>query len=91
MPSSGNYTYAVTKGNYPLAVIEAMKERGNWKQLNEEVGLEQADFFWRCNNIGLSAYDIMDSRVANSSKPFVFNHFEVIKGICQKTGLIKSL
>ena len=33
----------------------------------------------------------MDSRLANSSRPFVFNHLEVNKGICQKTGLIRSL
>jgi hypothetical protein len=59
----GAYTYAVTKGNYPMAVVEAMKARGNWKQLNEEVGLETADFFWRCNNLGISGYDAIDSRL----------------------------
>jgi hypothetical protein len=68
-----------------------MKARGNWKQLNEEVGLETADFFWRCNNLGISGYDAIDSRLSQQNKPFVFNHFEVIKGICQKTGLIRSL
>jgi hypothetical protein len=72
-------------------VNEAMKERGNWKQLNEEVGLEQADFFWRCINLGVSGYDAIDSRLSTNSKPFVFNHLEKINGICQKTGLIRSL
>jgi hypothetical protein len=91
MSEKSTYTYAVTKGNYPNAVNEAMKARGNWKQLNEEVGLEQADFFWRCNNLGIVGYDSIDNRMSLSSKPFVFNHFEVIKGICQKTGLIRSL
>jgi hypothetical protein len=81
-PSTSTFTFAVTKGNYPNTVIEAMKARGNWKQLPEDVGLEQADFFWRCNNLGITGYDAIDGRLALNSKSFVFNHFEVIKGIC---------
>lgn len=82
MSEKGTYTYAVTKGNYPNAVNVAMQARGNWKQLSEDVGLEQADFFWRCNNLGIVGYDNIDNRLAMSTRPFVFNHFEVIKGIC---------
>lgn len=78
----GIHTFAVTKGNYPATVITAMMARGNWKQISEEQGIEQADFFWRCNNVGISGYGAIDERLSVSSKPFVFNHFEVIKGIC---------
>ena len=33
----------------------------------------------------------MDDRVNSNDKPFIFNHFEVNRGICTKTMLIKSL
>jgi hypothetical protein len=42
-------------------------------------------------NLGFSGYDKVDKRLTTNSKPFIFNHFEVIRGICTKTNLIKSL
>jgi len=50
-----------------------------------------ADFFWRQVNLGFSGYDKVDKRILAKSQPFIFNHFEVIRGICTKTNLIKSL
>jgi Tubulin-tyrosine ligase family len=41
--------------------------------------------------LGFGGYDKVDKRLTASSKPFIFNHFEVIRGICTKTNLIKSL
>ena len=89
--SGGQFKFAVTKGNYPNHVIKALGDRGNWKQVTEEEAIEQADFFWRQVNLGFSGYDKVDKRLTTNSIPFVFNHFEVIRGICTKTNLIKSL
>jgi len=36
-------------------------------------------------------YHKIDKRLLHKSSPFIFNHFEVIHGICTKTNLIKSL
>lgn len=41
--------------------------------------------------MGFSGYDKVDKRLQASAKPFIFNHFEVIRGICTKTNLIKTL
>jgi hypothetical protein len=89
--SGSQFKFAVTKGNYPNHVIKALGDRGNWKQVSEEEAIEQADFFWRQVNLGFSGYDKVDKRLTTNSTPFVFNHFEVIRGICTKTNLIKSL
>ena len=92
VPSEGQFKFAVTKGNFPNHVIKALGERGNWKQVMEEdQAIETTDFFWRQVNLGFSGYDKVDKRLTTNSKPFVFNHFEVIRGICTKTNLIKSL
>lgn len=42
-------------------------------------------------NLGFSGYDKIDKRVNVQRRPIFFNHFEVIRGICTKTNLIKSL
>jgi len=82
----------VTKGNFPNHVIKALAERGNWKQVMEEdQAIDTTDFFWRQVNLGFSGYDKVDKRLSTNSSPFIFNHFEVIRGICTKTNLIKSL
>ncbi len=59
--------------------------------MSEEEAIETCDFFWRQVNLGFSGYDKVDKRLVSSTKPFIFNHFEVIRGICTKTNLIKSL
>ena len=41
--------------------------------------------------IYIQGYDKIDKRLQKDSKPFIFNHFETIRGICTKTGLIRSL
>jgi len=59
--------------------------------MEEDQAIETTDFFWRQVNLGFSGYDKVDKRLTTNTKPFVFNHFEVIRGICTKTNLIKSL
>ena len=50
------------------------------------------DFLWRQVNLGFSGYDKLDKRIKNyPEKAFLFNHFEVIRGITTKTNLVKSL
>lgn len=89
---SGNFTFAVTKGNYPVHIIKTLENRGNWRQVPDEDAIENVDFFWRQVNLGFSGYDKVDKRlIAQQGRPFIFNHFEVIRGICTKTQLIKSL
>jgi hypothetical protein len=42
--------------------------------------------------LGFSGYDKLDKRIKNhKDQPFIFNHFEVIRGITTKTNLVKSL
>ena len=42
-----NYSYAVSKGNFPCHLIECLKQRGNWTQLPEEDCVDTVDFYWR--------------------------------------------
>ena len=42
-----NFTFAVSKGNFPNHLIEQMKERGNWTQIPEEDSVDSVDFLWR--------------------------------------------
>lgn len=67
-----------------------MQARGNWKQIPEEEAVESADFYWRPVNFGFEGYHRIDKRLAQKPQ-FIFNHFEVLHGICTKTNLIKSL
>lgn len=41
--------------------------------------------------MGFQGYDKIDKRLKADPSPFIFNHFEVIRGITVKTNLIKSL
>ena len=49
------------------------------------------DFYWRQVNLGYSGYNKVDMRLRANPSPFIFNHFEVIRGITTKTNLVKSL
>ena len=91
MVDSGGFTFAISKGNYPNHVIKALEKRGNWTKIEEDDAIEQADFYWRQVNLNFVGYDRIDKRLGLSSRPLMFNHFEVIRGICTKTNLIKSL
>ncbi len=39
----------------------------------------------------MGGYDKIDKRILKDSRPFLFNHFEILRGLCTKTGLIRSL
>ena len=85
-----NY-FAVSKGNYPNHIVKALTARGNWERKDEEDWHEGIDFYWRQVNLGFQGYDKIDKRLKANPSPFLFNHFEVIRGITTKTNLVKSL
>ena len=89
--ATGRFTFAVTEGNFPCHVIENLKKRGNWSQVDKESAIQVADFFWKQINFNFKQYDELDERLDASARPFMFNHLEVNRGICTKTMLIKSL
>ena len=89
--ASGRFTFAVTEGNFPCHVIAELKKRGNWSQIDKEEAIQKANFFWKQLNFNFRSYDELDDRLEAISSPFLFNHFEVNRGICTKTMLIKSL
>ena len=68
-----------------------MKSRGNWVEVEQEEAIDHSHFLFRPVNFGHSGYLKMNNRLKFSTEPLVFNHFEVLRGICTKTGLIKSL
>jgi hypothetical protein len=79
-------------GNYPETVVDAMIRRGNWKQCKEEEAIEKCNFLWRPFNYNQEAYKRIDKRIVrNPTLPFVYNHFEILKGLVTKTGLIRSM
>ena len=70
LPRTGNFVFAVSKGNYPNHLIRCLEARGNWMQAAEEDCLEEGaapviDFYWRQVNLGFSGYDKVDKRVRN--------------------------
>jgi hypothetical protein len=63
---NSNFTFSVSKGNYPIHIVKALESRGNWKLIGEEDAIEHADFFWRQVNLGFSGYDKVDKRLSES-------------------------
>ena len=78
-------------GNYPATLRAVMNARGNWQEVPQDDAIEQCNFVFRPVNYGYQGYDKINNRLKNSNEPFIYNHFEVLKGICTKTGLIRSL
>jgi hypothetical protein len=68
-----------------------MNLRGNWKLIDEDGAIEAANLFWKQLNLTFLTYEKFDMRSNNEGVPLIFNHVEVNKGICTKTGLVRSL
>lgn len=85
------YLFYVYGGNYPETVINALHSRKNWVQCKELESIERAHFLWRPFNYSGEFYKRIDKRGASKQSPFVYNHFEVLKGLVTKSGLIRSL
>ena len=83
--------YYVYGGNYPETVFNALNERGNWQEAKEEDNIEKCHFLWRPFNYPLDGYKRIDKRIVRNPNIFIYNHFEVLKGLTTKSGLIRSL
>jgi hypothetical protein len=82
----------VLTGNYPQTIREMLKARGNWTEVEDEVeAIDSSHFMWRPCNYGSSGFEKISKRIKSNKHPFIFNHFEYIRCICTKTGLIRSL
>jgi len=57
----------------------------------ESEAIEKTNFLWRPFNYNAEYYKKIDRRITLRPSPFVFNHFEVLKGLVTKSGLIRSL
>ena len=44
---SQKYCFYVYGGNYPETVVDALVERGNWKQCAESESIEKSNLLWR--------------------------------------------
>ena len=78
-------------GNYPKTFIAVLRARGNWAEVCPEDAIDVANFLFRPVNFGLSGYAKLDARNKCTDDLLVFNHFEVLRDICTKSGLIRSL
>lgn len=85
------YKFCVMAGNYPKTLINTLRARGNWTEVSDEDAIDHAHFLFRPVNFGHSGYNKMNLRNEFYSDLLVFNHFEVLRDICTKSGLIRSL
>ena len=46
-----SYSFACGRGNFPNHIIVALKARGNWSQVAEEVAIDGCNFYWRQLNL----------------------------------------
>jgi hypothetical protein len=89
--STKPYLYYVYGGNYPETVAKALIARGNWQVGREEDNIEKCNFVWRPFNYPPEGYKRIDKRTVRNNQTFIYNHFEVLKGLTTKSGLVRSL
>ena len=101
----GNTTlyYTVFPGNGPQIIRDAMARRSTggvkWKEVGKDAVMFTSDqpinFIWKPTNFNYKLYSIIDKINAESNqaiwKQLVVNHLENIRGICTKTGLVRTL
>lgn len=87
-----DYKFIALSGNYPQSIREALKHRKNWKEIEDETeAIESAHLMWRPCNYGSSGFSKLTERKKASTFPLIYNHFEYIRCIWTKTGLVKTL
>jgi hypothetical protein len=76
-----------------------------WKEVSKDVLLfqpsdhpQQVNFIWKPTNFNYKLYSLIDKVHASSDeasgaleKQLVVNHLENLRGICTKTGLVRTL
>jgi len=73
-------------------------KRGNWEQVhrkeeNQANPFTSCQFIWKPTNLSNAGYLKLDTAVKGRPRDTiqVFNHFEVLHGLCTKTGIVGSL
>jgi|JI9StandDraft_2_1071091.scaffolds.fasta_scaffold106834_1 hypothetical protein len=90
--SSETFKFCAVSGNYPQSIKNALFARGNWEEFsNADEAVDEVNFLWRPVNFSYNGYDKIEQRTRRTPIPFIFNHFENLKGLTTKTGLIRSL
>jgi len=93
-PEGSLYLYYAYGGNYPETVANGLALRGNWVEAKEADCIEKCHFLWRPFNYPAETQKRLEKRATqrkSSNGPLVYNHFEVLKGLTTKSGLIRSL
>jgi len=86
------FQYFVYGGNYPEVIHLALKRRGNWAAVpREEDCVEKCNFVFRPFNYSKEEYKRIDKRLVRNNNPFVFNHYEYVRCLTTKSGLVRSL
>lgn len=85
------YKFHVKSGNYPQTLIDTLLARGNWSEVPEEQAVEKANFLFRPRNFGPRGYKKVNARNEFLEDILIYNHFEVLRDICTKSGLKRSL
>lgn len=83
--------FYVYGGNYPETVSRALIARGNWQESREEDNIEKCNFLWRPFNYPAEVFKRIEKRIVRNQEIFIYNHFEILKGLVTKSGLIRSL
>ena len=99
--------YTVFPGNGPQVIRDAMARRSNgkvqWKEVSKDAMMWTPDqivnFIWKPTNYNFKMYSIIDKILSQSfnystavaERQLCVNHLENIRGICTKTGLVRTL
>jgi hypothetical protein len=60
--------------------------------VTEDEAIDKSNLIWKPFNFNSDSYKKLDKRIARfPNNPFLYNHFESLKGLTTKTGLIRSL
>lgn len=96
--------YTVFPGNGPSVIRDALARRSAngkvvWKEVPKDAVMFQSDqqinFIWKPTNFNYKLYSLIDKVHAIATptmdRQLIVNHLENIRGICTKTGLVRTL
>ena len=86
------FTYDIASGNNGTLIIELLKARANWREVQEMQTFQRGNFYWRQLNLTFQDYTQFNARLRlDPTRSIMFNHMEKRISIANKHGLIKSL
>ncbi|EAR92967.2 tubulin-tyrosine ligase family protein (macronuclear) [Tetrahymena thermophila SB210] len=91
-----NYKFCLFNGNNSVVFRKILLSRGNWEeikesQIEEKSIFQNSNFIWKSYNFSVRKYAIIEDIHRNNPFKQIINHFENNRGMCTKTGLIRSL